>query len=66
MITNLIQSLSHSLTILQTVVVCLDDSFDAPALRLARIAIQREAVADAAIDETAKPKCDELFVCNQI
>ena len=47
-------------------VVCLDDALDAPTLWLARIAIQREAVADAAIDETAKPKCDELFVCNWI
>ena len=47
-------------------VVGLDDAVNAPALWLARIAIQRKAVADTAIDETAKSKCDELFVCNWI
>ena len=58
--------MSLGLTILQAVVVCLDHALDAPALWLARIAIQRKAVADTAVDETAKPKCDELFVCNWI
>lgn len=46
----------------EAVVVGLDDAFDAPALGLAGVAVQREAVAHAPVDDPAEAQRDELLV----
>lgn len=59
---GLICCLAQVLTIGEAVVVCLDDALDAPALRLARVAVQREAVAHAPVEQPAEAQRDEPLV----
>ena len=53
------------ITCIQTVVVGLHHPLNAPALRLAGVAVQGEAVVRATVDQAAKAQSDELTVCKE-
>jgi len=50
------------LTVLQAVVVRVDDAADAEAVGLAGVAVQRKAVAHAAVHQSAKTQCQKFAI----
>ena len=45
-------------------VISVEHALDAAALRVTRVSIEREAVAQSAVELAAEAESDELLVCN--